>query len=139
MFSPIHLSHGSATNVRTSPRARWPLRIPTPGHPCTYHCVIEGKRRILPIGGSCTLGMLNKPLNQKKKKSLNQCESKRQLPPIWRLMHSWVAQLASCETVRARGDPPKTGGHASHKMLRARGKASQMETDALLGSLTGLS
>src|SRR6267154_5995369 len=23
------LSHGSATNVRTSPRARWPLRIPT--------------------------------------------------------------------------------------------------------------
>ena len=28
-FAPIHLSRGSATNVRTSPRARWPSRIPT--------------------------------------------------------------------------------------------------------------
>ena len=30
-FAPIHSFRGSVTNVRTSPRARWPLRIPTSG------------------------------------------------------------------------------------------------------------
>jgi hypothetical protein len=77
------------------------------GHPCTYRCVIEGKRRIPLIGGSCVLSDAQKAPEPN---ALINTRARGE-PPNWESippeMPNWHSRVVT-ET-GARGEPPNWG------------------------------